>query len=219
MDFFFYLYNIYKMGQYFEFINKTTNKKSLKKGPAKMDNMEVNEIVDIFKAFIKLNKWSFNDEIHAIGDDGSELIYNDNTLTCKMCKNDFTINVKLGSTKTASPRKTKSVKKTKTSTLKTNSAKETKKSKSAKKTKKSNASKKTKKSKSAKNTKKSKKSKVKSRSNTKTARKTKKSRDTRPSPSESATLFPVGTIKIGNDGNKWIVKDTGRANRWVKVKL
>ena len=38
----------------------------------------------------------------------------------------------------------------------------------------------------------------------------------RPSPTESATLFKVGTIKKGNDGNKWIVKKVGKSQRWVK---
>ena len=28
----------------------------------------------------------------------------------------------------------------------------------------------------------------------------------RPSPSQSATLFSIGTIKTGNDGNKYIIK-------------
>ena len=39
----------------------------------------------------------------------------------------------------------------------------------------------------------------------------------RPSPTESATLFKVGTIKKGNDGNKWIVKKVGKSQRWVKI--
>ena len=38
----------------------------------------------------------------------------------------------------------------------------------------------------------------------------------RPSPSQSATLYKVGTIKKGNDGNKWIVKKSGKSVRWVK---
>lgn len=41
----------------------------------------------------------------------------------------------------------------------------------------------------------------------------------RPSPSESATKFDVGTIKIGNDGNKYItVANKKNINRWVKYK-
>ncbi len=39
----------------------------------------------------------------------------------------------------------------------------------------------------------------------------------RPSPTESATLFKVGTIKKGNDENKWIVKKVGKSKRWVKI--
>jgi len=39
----------------------------------------------------------------------------------------------------------------------------------------------------------------------------------RPSPTESATLFKVGTIKKGNDENKWIVKKVGKSQRWVKI--
>lgn len=39
----------------------------------------------------------------------------------------------------------------------------------------------------------------------------------RPSPSESATLFKVGTIKKGNDGNLWIVYQTNNGvKRWKK---
>ena len=30
---------------------------------------------------------------------------------------------------------------------------------------------------------------------------------TRPSPSESATLYKVGIKKTGNDGNKWIIAE------------
>ncbi len=41
----------------------------------------------------------------------------------------------------------------------------------------------------------------------------------RPSPSESATLFNVGTKRIGNDGNMYIVKLTSRnIQRWVRYK-
>ncbi len=41
---------------------------------------------------------------------------------------------------------------------------------------------------------------------------------TRPSPSESATLFSVGTKKKGNDGNMYIIKaNKNGVNRWVKV--
>ena len=41
---------------------------------------------------------------------------------------------------------------------------------------------------------------------------------TRPSPSESATLFPEGTEKKGNDGNMYIIKaNKNGVNKWVKV--
>lgn len=39
----------------------------------------------------------------------------------------------------------------------------------------------------------------------------------RPSPTESATAFPVGTVKQGNDGNMWQVKNNATCQRWVKV--
>ena len=42
------------------------------------------------------------------------------------------------------------------------------------------------------------------------------SRDDRPSPSESATLFKVGTTKIGNDGNNWtITKNKNGIKKWT----
>lgn len=40
---------------------------------------------------------------------------------------------------------------------------------------------------------------------------------TRQGPSESATVFPVGTIKRGNDGNNWIVIQTKNSKRWSKL--
>jgi hypothetical protein len=39
----------------------------------------------------------------------------------------------------------------------------------------------------------------------------------RQGPSESATIFPVGTIKRGNDGNNWIVIQTKNSKRLSKV--
>jgi hypothetical protein len=40
----------------------------------------------------------------------------------------------------------------------------------------------------------------------------------RPSPSESATGFKVGTKKIGNDGNTWIIIETqNNTKRWKKM--
>ena len=40
---------------------------------------------------------------------------------------------------------------------------------------------------------------------------------TRQGPSESATIFPVGTKKRGNDGNNWIVIQTKNSKRWSKL--
>ena len=41
----------------------------------------------------------------------------------------------------------------------------------------------------------------------------------RQSPIESATLFSVGTIKKGNDGNKWVIIETSAGiHRWKQVK-
>lgn len=41
----------------------------------------------------------------------------------------------------------------------------------------------------------------------------------RPSPSQSATLFSVGTIKKGNDGNMWVIKaNKNGVNRWILLK-
>ena len=40
----------------------------------------------------------------------------------------------------------------------------------------------------------------------------------RPSPSESATKFKVGTKKKGNDGNMYIIaSDKNNVNRWKKI--
>jgi hypothetical protein len=40
----------------------------------------------------------------------------------------------------------------------------------------------------------------------------------RKGPTESATQFPVGTIKKGNDGNKWKIIETGTGvHRWSKI--
>ena len=42
-----------------------------------------------------------------------------------------------------------------------------------------------------------------------------KAKANRPSPSESATSYPDGTIKVGNDGNEWIVKtNRNGVNQW-----
>ena len=41
----------------------------------------------------------------------------------------------------------------------------------------------------------------------------------RPSPSESATTFKIGTKKKGNDGNIWvIVENKNGIKRWSKIK-
>jgi hypothetical protein len=55
---------------------------------------------------------------------------------------------------------------------------------------------------------------------TKLLKKKKKSKKkNRPSPSESATLFKVGTKKRGNDGHIYIiVEDKNKVRRWKKVK-
>jgi streptogramin lyase len=46
------------------------------------------------------------------------------------------------------------------------------------------------------------------------------STDTRKAPTASATLFKNGTIKKGNDGNKWmIVTDTRGVQRWQKINV
>lgn len=43
-------------------------------------------------------------------------------------------------------------------------------------------------------------------------------RTTRKAPTASATLFKRGTVKTGNDGNKWtIVVDTRGVQRWQKI--
>lgn len=43
-------------------------------------------------------------------------------------------------------------------------------------------------------------------------------RNSRKSPSESATKFPEGTIKIGNDDQRWVVvKNTKNIQRWAPL--
>lgn len=45
-----------------------------------------------------------------------------------------------------------------------------------------------------------------------------KSKPLRKSPTESATLFNVGTIKVGNDKNKWkIIETKNGVKRWMKI--
>ena len=42
---------------------------------------------------------------------------------------------------------------------------------------------------------------------------------TRKAPSESATKYKVGTRKLGNDGNMWIIKKSSNGiQRWSKIK-
>ena len=49
-------------------------------------------------------------------------------------------------------------------------------------------------------------------------RKSKKLKSSRPSPTESATLFPVGTIKRGNDKTHYVVVETSTGvQRWVPI--
>lgn len=38
----------------------------------------------------------------------------------------------------------------------------------------------------------------------------------RKSPSESATAHKIGTVMIGNDGNKWVVRKGGKSQRWYR---
>ena len=41
---------------------------------------------------------------------------------------------------------------------------------------------------------------------------------TRKAPSKSATLFKSGTVKKGNDGNKWVIVTHKRGiHRWQKM--
>ena len=50
------------------------------------------------------------------------------------------------------------------------------------------------------------------------AKKAKKLKKDRISPSESATLFSVGTEKKGNDGNTWIIAvNKKNIKRWKKL--
>jgi hypothetical protein len=43
-------------------------------------------------------------------------------------------------------------------------------------------------------------------------------RSGRPSPNVSATLYPIGHIKKGKDGNHWKIKKTRNGvKRWVRV--
>ncbi len=50
-----------------------------------------------------------------------------------------------------------------------------------------------------------------------TGSKSSRSKSSRKSPTESATIFEVGTKKQGNDGNLWVVKLSGNGiKRWVK---
>lgn len=42
----------------------------------------------------------------------------------------------------------------------------------------------------------------------------------RQSPADSATIFPIGTIKKGNDGNKWqIIETKTGVHRWSKITM
>ena len=51
------------------------------------------------------------------------------------------------------------------------------------------------------------------------AKKSTKSKTDRPRPTESATLFSVGTEKKGNDGNTWIIAvNKNNIKRWKKLK-
>lgn len=51
----------------------------------------------------------------------------------------------------------------------------------------------------------------------KTIKSVKKSHNIRRSPSSSATLFPISTSKIGNDGNIWTVRrSSSGVKRWIR---
>jgi hypothetical protein len=51
-----------------------------------------------------------------------------------------------------------------------------------------------------------------------TSKKISYSRETRPSPSISATIMPKGTTRVGNDGNQWMIKTNIKGiKRWVKI--
>lgn len=41
----------------------------------------------------------------------------------------------------------------------------------------------------------------------------------KPYPQKSATLYVIGTIRTGRDGNKWIVKKTPTKQTWTKLKI
>jgi len=48
-------------------------------------------------------------------------------------------------------------------------------------------------------------------------KKSTRSKKGRKGPEESATLFPIGTIKQGNDGNMWVINvSKNGVQRWVK---
>jgi hypothetical protein len=74
-----------------------------------------------------------------------------------------------------------------------------------------------KKSKTRKTSKKSKKSKKVTTRRRRTVGGSKRVSTKRKSPEESATLFPVGKVKTGNDGNRWVVKKASNGvKRWIK---
>lgn len=71
--------------------------------------------------------------------------------------------------------------------------------------------------KTSKRSKRSKKSKKVTTRRRKTVGGSKRVSTTRKSPEESATIFPVGKIKTGNDGNRWVVKKASNGvKRWIK---
>ena len=74
-----------------------------------------------------------------------------------------------------------------------------------------------KRSKRSKTSKRSKKSKKVTTRRRKTVGGSKRVSTTRKSPEESATIFPVGKVKTGNDGNRWVVKKASNGvKRWIK---
>ena len=58
----------------------------------------------------------------------------------------------------------------------------------------------------------------KTKKNIKQAKINKSNKINRPSPSESATLFPAGTIRRGSDGGRWVITHTSKGvPRWTPI--
>jgi len=49
-------------------------------------------------------------------------------------------------------------------------------------------------------------------------RKVPKEKKERKGPTASATLFAIGTVRTGNDGNKWMIEvNKNGVHRWVRI--